>query len=109
VLSSGRSDFVGARIQGMIDFDKAGIWNIAVRSNDGVRIRLADKMILEDPDVHKDRMSPTVELNIATAGWYKLQITYFERKSTSTLELYWQPPDSGQPEIVPPAAFGYLP
>lgn len=109
VLTSDSSDFVGAKIRGMIRFDKPGKWQIAVKSNDGVRIRLADRMILEDPDVHKDRMSPNVELTIATAGWYKLEITYFERKSTSTLELYWQLPGSSQLEIVPAAAFGYLP
>jgi hypothetical protein len=49
------------------------------------------------------------ELNIAVPGWYKLEVTYFERKSTSTLQLYWQRPGATEFEIVPAAAFGYMP
>jgi hypothetical protein len=49
------------------------------------------------------------ELNIAAAGWYKLEVSYFERKSTSTLQLYWQPPGGTEFVIVPAAAYGYAP
>jgi hypothetical protein len=109
VLTSIYADFVGAKIRGFINFEQPGHWLMTAESNDGVRVRLNDQVIIEDPDVHADRFSNTAELNIAAAGWYKLEITYFERKSTSTLKLYWQRPDSSEFEIVPAAAFGYLP
>src|SRR5262245_57767885 len=109
VLTSLYSDFVGAHISGFLNSDQPGRGLMNAESNDGVRIRLNDQIIIEDPDVHSDRLSGTAELNITTAGWYKLAITYFERKSTSTLKLYWQRPDGSEFEIVPAAAFGYLP
>jgi len=36
-------------------------------------------------------------------------VIYYEKKSTSTLELYWQPPGAGSFEFVPAAAFGHIP
>lgn len=109
VLTSASADFVGARIRGFIHFDRPGRWLLATQSNDGVRVRLSDQIVIEDPDVHADQFSANAELNIAATGWYKLDITYFERKNTATLQLYWQRPGGSEFEIVPAAAFGYLP
>jgi PA14 domain len=109
VLTSSHVDLIGARIRGFINFDQPGRWLMATQSNDGVRVRIADQVVIEDPDVHSDQFSRNAELNIATPGWYKLDVTYFERKSTSTLQLYWQRPGSSEFEIVPAAAFGHTP
>ena len=109
VLTSDHVDLVGARIRGFINFDQPGRWLMATQSNDGVRVRIAGQVVIEDPDVHSDQFSRNVELNIATPGWYKLEVTYFERKSTSTLQLYWQPPGGSEFVIVPASAFGHAP
>jgi hypothetical protein len=109
VLTSDHADMVGARIRGFINFDQPGRWLLATQSNDGVRVRIDGKIVVNDPDVHSDQFSMNAELNIATAGWYKLEVSYFERKSTSTLQLYWQRPGGTEFEIVPAAAFGYTP
>jgi hypothetical protein len=109
VLTSEHADLIGARIRGFIKFDQAGRWLMATQSNDGVRVRIAGQVVIEDPDVHSDQFSKNAELNIATAGWYKLDVTYFERKSTSTLQLYWQRPGGSEFEIVPAGAFGHTP
>ncbi|HVR68144.1 MAG TPA: PA14 domain-containing protein [Verrucomicrobiae bacterium] len=109
VLTSDQADMIGARIRGFINFDRPGRWLMATQSNDGVRVRIDGKIVINDPDVHSDQFSMNAEINIATPGWYKLEVTYFERKSTSTLQLYWQPPGGTEFEIVPAAAFGYTP
>jgi PA14 domain len=109
VLTSDHADMVGARIRGFINFDQPGRWLLATQSNDGVRVRIDGKIIINDPDVHSDQFSMNAELNIAAAGWYKLEVSYFERKSTSTLQLYWQPPGGTEFVIVPAAAYGYAP
>lgn len=108
VLTSDRWDGVGALIKGYIRFPEAGRWLMATQSNDGVRVRLAGAVIIEDPDVHPDRFSPHVEINITEPGWYELAVTYFERKNTSTLQLYWQPPGKTEFAIVPADAFCHL-
>ena len=37
----------------------------------------------------------------------KIAVTYFERKNTATLQLYWQPPGKNEFEIVPASAFSH--
>jgi len=108
VLTSGQSDGVGALIRGFIDFPTAGRWLMTAQSNDGVRVRLAGAVIIEDPGVHSDEFAPNAEVNIAQPGWYEIAVTYFERKNTATLQLYWQPPGKSEFEIVPAAAFSHL-
>jgi PA14 domain len=108
VLTSNQADGVGALIRGFINFPAAGRWLMTAQSNDGVRVRLGGTVVIEDPDVHSDQFAPNAEINIAQPGWYEIAVTYFERKSTSTLQLYWQPPDKSEFEIVPAAAFSHL-
>jgi len=108
VLTSDQSDGVGALIRGFIDFPAAGRWLMTAKSNDGVRVRLAGAVVVEDPDVHSDQFAPNAEINIGQPGWYEIAVTYFERKNTATLQLYWQPPDKNEFEIVPATAFSHL-
>ena len=108
VLTSDQSDGVGALIRGFIDFPTAGRWLMTAQSNDGVRVRLAGTVIIEDPDVHPDQFAPNAEINVAQPGWYEIAVTYFERKNTATLQLYWQPPGKSEFEIVPATAFSHL-
>jgi hypothetical protein len=108
VLTSDQSDGVGALIRGFIDFPAAGRWLMTAQSNDGVRVRLAGAIVIEDPGVHSDQFAPNAEINIAQPGWYEIAVTYFERKNTATLQLYWQPPGKSEFEIVPATAFSHL-
>lgn len=108
VLTSDRSDGVGALIRGFIKFPEPGRWLMVAQSNDGVRVRVAGTVVIEDPDVHSDQYSANAEINVAEPGWYELAVTYFERKSTSTLRLMWQPPGKTEFEVVPADAFAHL-
>ncbi|MEQ9642571.1 MAG: PA14 domain-containing protein [Alphaproteobacteria bacterium] len=108
VLTSGRSDEVGAHIRGLMHFPTTGTYILTIQSNDGVRLKLNDRLVVEDPDVHSDQYSEYVNVVIDEAGWYDLYVIYFERKGTSTLELYWQTPGSGNFELVPAEAFRHM-
>jgi len=108
VLTSDQSDGVGALIRGFIDFPAAGRWLMTAQSNDGVRVRLSGTVVIEDPGVHSDQFAPNAEIDITQPGWYEIAVTYFERKSTATLQLYWQPPGKTEFEIVPATAFNHL-
>ena len=108
VFDSGVRERVGLLIDGMLRFPAAGAWKMSVLSNDGVRVTLADKVVLEDPDVHADRVAGPVNLTVPSPGWYKLAITYFQKKHTSALRLMWEPPGSGAMVVVPAEAYGHL-
>jgi len=110
VLTSGLVDEVGADIRGYIRFAEAGTYIMAMHSNDGVDLTIGGKTIVKDTDVHADRYSDLVPVVITKPGWYPLQLWYFEKRNTSTLELYWKPP-TGSPKMgfVPAEAFAHLP
>lgn len=108
VLTSNSEDFVGADIRGFIHMKEPGRYVFFVHSNDGVRLTIGGQMIFEDPDVHSDRFSDEIIVEISEPGWYPIHILYFEKKNTSTLELYWEAPGHGDMDYVPAEAFGHL-
>lgn len=108
VLTSDSADEIGARITGLMHFPKAGTYILTIQSNDGVRMKLDNRVVIEDPGVHSDQYSDYVDVVIDQPGWYPLYVVYFERKGTSTLELYWQPPGASGFELVPPEAFRHV-
>lgn len=110
VLTSGRADHVGADIRGYINFPVAGTYTIAMQSNDGVDLNIGGQRVVYDPDVHSDRFSDLIPVEITTPGWYPLHLLYFEKQVTSTVELYWLKPDhTGQLDFVPEEAFAHDP
>jgi len=109
VLTNKNDDLVGAFIQGYIKIEKPGTYMFSVQHNDGVRLWIGDTMIYDSPFVTPDLFSPNLEVVADKAGWYPIRVIYYEKKSTSTLELYWQPPGAGSFEFVPASAFGHIP
>jgi hypothetical protein len=108
VLTATSNDFVGANIQGLLKMEKPGRYTFLVHSNDGVYLAIGDKLIYEHPTVHGDTFSDELVLEISEPGWYPIHIKYFEKKNTSTLELYWETPDGGDMDYVPADAFAHM-
>ena len=80
-------------IAGYIHLDRKGQYAFVFASNDGVRLEIGGKRILQDPDVHSDRFSDTGYFDVKTPGWYPpgwypIAVRYFERRNTSTLALH---------------------
>jgi hypothetical protein len=110
VLTSGRVDEVGADIRGFIRFSEVGTYTMAMQSNDGVDLTIGGKTIVKDTTVHADRFSDLVSVEITDPGWYPFHLWYFEKRNTSTVELYWKPPGSaGDMEFVPAEAYAHIP
>ena len=107
VLTSDYTEGVSADIEGFIKLDAPGTWKFQVSSNDGVRVTLGGKKILEDDYVHSDRMSKVADVEVKEPGWYPLHVLYFQRKGTYALQLFWQKPGGGEQQIVPAEAFAH--
>ena len=103
VLTSEWDDGVMAKINGFIHFDQTGIYSFQFESNDGVRLEIDGRRILQDPDVHADRFSDIGSMEVVQVGWYPLAIQYFERKNTSTLRFFWSPPNADGTLLLVPA------
>lgn len=105
MFDTDRSLAIGMRIRGLLSIEEPGTYEFQARSNDGIRVQIADKIIIEDPDVHSDRFSSIARCNISKAGYLPLHILYFQRKGSACLELYWKPPKAAAFEIIPESAF----
>jgi len=104
---AGGKKLYGIRIDGLIRLP-AGSTTFVARSNDGFRLTLGGATVLEDGDVHVERLTRPVTVTVAEAGWYPLQIWYFQKQGGATLQLLWQPPGGSAPVAVPAEAFGHL-
>ena len=108
VLTSESKEGVMAKITGFVHLDKPGLYGFTFESNDGVRLEIDGQLIVEDPDVHADRYSDVGSMEVVEPGWYPLAIQYFERKNTSTLRFFWNPPDvEGTMPLVPAEALAH--
>jgi hypothetical protein len=108
VLTSKSDDGVLARITGFIHLNKAGAYKFAFESNDGVRLKIDGKQIVEDPGVHDDRFSDVGTMEVTKPGWYPLSIDFFERRFTWTLRFLWKLPGvEGNFDPVPAEALAH--
>lgn len=108
VLGSGKGEGIAFRMRGFLKVDEPGLYEFAAMSNDGVRFQLDGQTIVEDPDVHADRLSEPTAVELAP-GWYPLYLLYFQRKGTWTIELLWKAPGRTEFEPVPASQFAHLP
>jgi len=104
VLTTTNNMLVGAHITGFIEFAKPGTYRLQVISNDGVRVTLGGEMIFEDPGVHKAATSPDLVFDVTEPSWYPLDLLYYQKKGTWTLQLRWQPPGGSGFVPVPGAS-----
>ncbi len=107
VLTTKFQRFVGAHINGFIKFPAEGAYSLLVTSNDGVRFQLGGQMIWEDPDIHPDRESDPIEVNVVAPGWVALDVGYFQRKGSSALILKWKAPGAADYVVVPAEAYAH--
>ena len=108
VFDSGRSRGVGVRLTGLLLITQPGQITFKAKSNDGIRIFVNDKIILNDPNVHSDRFSESSAVEFTAPGYYNLTVLYFQRKGTAAIELWWKESDAGEYSIIPAQAYAHL-
>ena len=106
VLTSGKEDFVGAHITGYLQFETLGEYRFQVTNNDGVRVQIGGALLYDDPKVGVERTSEPIPVEISEPGWYPLEIWYFEKKGTSTLDVLWSRPGSSTFETIAAEVLG---
>jgi hypothetical protein len=109
VFGSGRNRGVGMEISGFIRLERAGDYDFRTLSNDGVRVYLDGRTIIDDPGQHADQFSAERRVTISAPGWYALGLRYFQRKGTASLGLYWRGPGDTDFHAVPPEALAHAP
>lgn len=108
---SGYHRGISALIRGMIKFSEPGEYVLIARSNDGIRIFVGDKKVIDDPTWHGlgDEPTPEARITISKTGWYRFRLKFFQRKGSATLQMYWKKPGDKDFDFIPAEAYGHLP
>ena len=85
------TDNFSVRWTGHIVPPVSGVYQFGMRSDDGVRLYLDDKLFIED---WRDRSARTVTapVQLEAGRRYKIRIEYYERYAAATAKLVWKPP-----------------
>lgn len=111
VFASGQAQGIGMEANGFVNLAQTGTYRFKALSNDGIRVWIADRLVVNDPEFHKkgDQYSATRSITASDAGWANIRLRYFQRKGTATLKLYWQPPGSKAFSVIPATVFAHSP
>jgi len=102
---------ISCLIRGMIKFSEPGRYVLMANSNDGIRIFLGEKRIINDPIWHAagDELTPEARITISHPGWYRFRLKFYQRKGTATLQMFWKKPGDGDFSFIPAEAYGHIP
>lgn len=110
----GDAEFAGSRLTenfyarwiGMITVTKAGSYTFATTSDDGSRVTIGGKVVVENGGIHPMvKKSGTIEL---TAGQHPIVVEFLQGGGGAGCILTWQPP-GGSETVIPASAFGHKP
>ena len=103
VFQSGTNRGIGVEMSGFVLLANPGRYQFRVNSNDGFRLHMDGRLLLEDPAWHAsgDQMTAPAAFDVAEPAWYSLRIRYFQRKGTAAFQFFWQPPGASDFTPVP--------
>ncbi|WP_293576118.1 PA14 domain-containing protein [Phaeobacter sp.] len=104
-LTSKRAEQVAADIRGYVKFDAPGTYTIDFLTNDGMRAVIGGQVVGKFDGRQPCDSTFAEEVEVPVAGWYDLQILYFQRLNTSCLHMRMAPKGS-RPTWMADSAFG---
>ena len=107
-LTSDKAFYVVADIKGYLKFDKPGVYEIDFISNDGLRVRVGGQEVLYYDGRHPCETGGAIQVQAPEAGWYPIEMLYFQRLGTSCLLAEWTPP-GGELDWIPNENTAHLP
>lgn len=105
-LTSKRALNVAARITGYVKLDTPGLHNIDFLTNDGLRAKIGGQIVGEFDGRQSCDSTILTEVEVPIAGWYPVDILYFQRQGTACLHMRMGP-DGKRPKWMKDSAFGH--
>ncbi|MEM8655921.1 MAG: PA14 domain-containing protein [Pseudomonadota bacterium] len=103
-LTSKQAHHVAAEISGYVKFDAPGVYNIDFLTNDGLDAKIGGQTVGYFDGRQKCSETRAVQVEVPQAGWYPVDILYFQRVGTACLHMR---AGQGAPDWMPNAAFGH--
>lgn len=85
-----KTDGWSARFTGEIEFPTTGTWWLRVCADDGVRLFLDDKKLIDDWRDTGSTCRDVEARNYGTIARKRLRIEYYDRTSNANIGLYWK-------------------
>ena len=98
-----KAEYFGFQYKALLKVEKAGRYHIMCASDDGTKVWLDGKLILDNDGAHG---TSWVE-SYATlgSGFHRLEVKYFQKTGGKTLELTWEGPDFSETPLPSSALF----
>lgn len=106
VLTSRREYQVAAAISGYVRFDAPGSYDIDFLTNDGLKVTLGGQPVAKYDGIHACSSTRITNVTVPKAGWYALEMTYFQKQGTSCLQMRMAPHGSKVKQVAD-SIFGY--
>jgi PA14 domain-containing protein len=103
-LTSTSAMHVAAAITGFVKFDSPGVYTIDFLTNDGLDAKIGGQRVGYFDGRQTCQETPAVQVEVPQAGWYPVDITYFQRVGTACLHMR---AGKGSVNWMPNSAFGY--
>ena len=103
-LTSDRAQHVVAKITGYVKFDAPGVYTIDFLTNDGLDANIGGQQVGYFNGRQTCSETRAVQAEVPEAGWYPVDILYFQRVGTACLHMR---AGQGSPDWMPNKAFGY--
>ncbi|MFW8635169.1 PA14 domain-containing protein [Cribrihabitans pelagius] len=105
-LTSKRAQRVVAHITGYVRIDRPGTYNIDFLTNDGLLARIGGQLVGHFDGRQACDSTPLTQVRVPQAGWYPVDILYFQRLGTSCLHMRMGP-EGKRPPFMKNASFGH--
>lgn len=103
---SAGTDRFGVTWAGTLVAPTSGQYTLATLSDDGVRLWLDDKLLIDDWSDHAQRRDQAV-VTLQANQAYSIKVSYYENYGDAVMRLLWRTPGQASDSIVPQAALRY--
>lgn len=97
-----RNDNFSVRWEGQLQAPANGRYTFAIASNDGVRLWVNGKKIIDTWDAPGPNAKNTGTANLAAGQFTSIKLEYYDQEGEATIRLQWMPPGQAS-QIIPTA------
>lgn len=95
------SDFFSVKWTGQLEAEEGGVYRLRTVSDDGVRVTVDGKVVIDNWRSHKEATDTSAELTFDRASRHTILVEYYELLGNAKLQLSWQKPGSTVFEQIP--------
>jgi hypothetical protein len=97
-------DYFSIRWTGQIVAPSTGKYTFVTRSDDGVRLWLENRLLIDNFTPHPETEDRSVPVKLDSGQSYNIRLEYFELTANALIRLMWIRPGQTNPEIIPSSA-----